>query len=93
MGENGRVRIVYPFSGVLPVSEIAGDIRWYRDEDGATPWVEIPDRPEALMLDPRCVIIDQDTQEYLYSPRATLRRLPEWVTSWLVEHPEWPHSP
>ena len=46
---------------------------------------------DALVLDPRTVVVNPETGVITYSPREPGNiQLPKWVYTWLDEHPEWP---
>ncbi len=52
------------------------------------------DKPSALLLDPRAVVLYEDC--ILYEPRRFLDKkgngsYPDWVLKWLRRHPHWPN--
>lgn len=46
-----------------------------------------------MLIDPRSVILNQETGEVLYTPRAHINDLPKGWQDWLAANPEWPAEP
>jgi hypothetical protein len=82
------IRVYYP-SGrqmTLPVKQWIGPQSLGRDVVVAV-MVDNGREHPVVLLDPRAVIVDDATKEWVYDPRA--KALPGEMGEWMRGHPEW----
>ena len=87
------IRVYYPSGRQLrlPMKKWMGLHTFARDDDLDLIPVVMTDLPERndpiFLLDPRAIVVAEDTGEWLYNPRRV--KLSGDFGKWMAEHPDW----
>ncbi len=48
------------------------------------------EKDSVLVVDPRGVCRDMDSEQVIYNPRDCLVGMDQWAVDWLLKNPQWP---